>query len=139
MSTTASRSKRGDAGNANSSTPTPLSPSVFGLDSENISFIDSPAAVAEMRIETSEVESLVQTVNVVNGGIKANGHAKGPDDDVPNGKHLSAGDGRKRNRNKRGDSVFSHAQSSTVTVTVFVNDDDDVDFNVDTGNQVSMS
>ena len=125
------------------STPTPLSPSVFGLDSENISFIDSPAAVAEMRIETNEVESVVQNVNVlnvVNGGPKAsNGHAKAPADDAISDKYLSAGDGRKRNRSKRGESVFSHAQSSTVTVTVFVNDDDDVDFNVETENQHSPS
>ena len=123
--------------------PTPLSPSVFGLDSENISFIDSPASatVAEMRIETNEVESVINGGFVANGTVKVNASTN---DDVTGGDThltvndiisdnnlLNANDGLRRNRSQRGDSVFSHAHSSTVTVTVFVNDDDDVDVRYD--------
>ena len=120
--------------NRSSAIPPPLSPSVFGLDSENISYIDSPV-IGETIVETSQVECsnvLLRQTEVTNGSI-SNGHAVVEVSEVSEN-HLTSchnsnqnnsknqKNRRKRHRSKRGDSVFSHAQSSTVTVTVFVNE-----------------
>ena len=112
--------------------PPPLSPSVFGLDSEHISYIDSPS-VESRTVTEQEIQSevLIREVKVTNNGhCVSNGGGLVKIEEVIETDRLHTGSGlsgpkRKRNRSRRADSVFSQTQASTVTVTVFVNEDED--------------
>jgi hypothetical protein len=155
--------RRHETLNRSSGIPPPLSPSVFGLDSENISYIDSPV-IGEVIVETdvllrqsemsnghAVVEEEVSEKHLSTGPhhnhTQSNNHSQisiniqnpnqNPttnstsvnqldENNRQNELHQTLSNQnshrRKKHRSRRGDSVYSHAQSSTVTVTVFVNE-----------------